>query len=73
MLLLIHALACLVAWLEGLTVVTATPATTTITAGHAFRSITWIGYERLRRQCARLSLPPTEATARLQQMLAEAT
>ena len=72
MLLLIHALASLVAWLEGLTVVTATPATTTTTSGHAFHSITWIGYERLRRQCARLSLSPTGAAARLRQMLAEA-
>jgi hypothetical protein len=73
MLLLIHALASLVAWLEGLTVVTTTPATPTTAYGHASHSITWIGYERLRRQCARLSLPTIEVAARLRQMLAEAT
>jgi len=72
MLLLIHALASLVAWLEGLTVVTATPATTTTTSGQAFHSVTWIGYEQLRRRCARLSLPPTVAAARLRNVLAEA-
>lgn len=72
MLLLVHALASLAAWLEGMTVVTATPATTTTTSGHAFHSVTWIGYERLRRQCVRLSLPPTEAAARLRNVLEEA-
>lgn len=72
MLLLIHALASLVAWLEGLTVVTAMPVITKKTAGHPIHSIAWIGYERLRRQCARLSLSPTGAAARLRQMLAEA-
>jgi Transposase DDE domain len=72
MLLLIHALASLVAWLEGLSIVTATPATTTTTSGQAFHSITWIGYERLRRQCARLSLPLPDAIGRLRQVLAVA-
>jgi hypothetical protein len=72
MLLLIHALASLVAWLEGLSIVTATPATTTTTSGRAFHSITWIGYERLRRRCARLSLPLPDAIGRLRQVLAEA-
>lgn len=71
MLLLIHALASLAAWLEGLTLVTAAPATPMSTARHAFHSITWIGYERLRRQCARLSLPPTESAERLRQVLAQ--
>jgi hypothetical protein len=42
-----------------------------MTAGHLFHSITWIGYERLRRQHARLSLPPPEAVARLRDVLAE--
>lgn len=71
MLLLIHALASLVAWLEGLTAVTAAPGTTTATSGRAFHSVTWIGYERLRRRCARLSRPATEAVVRLRNALAE--
>ena len=72
MLLLIHALASLVAWLEGLTVATAMPATTTTTSGQTSHSITWIGYERLRRQRARLTLPLPKAIGRLRQVLAEA-
>lgn len=72
MLLLIHALASLAAWLEGLTVVTATPATATTISGYANHSITWVGYERLRRRCARLSLPLPKAIERLRQVLAQA-
>jgi hypothetical protein len=72
MLLLLHALASLVAWLEGLTVVTLTSVMTKTNPRRLFYSIAWIGYERLRRRGARLSLPPTQAAARLRQMLAEA-
>lgn len=72
MLLLIHALASLAAWLEGLAVVTATPVRAKTNPVPRNHSITWIGYDRLRRRSARLSLPPTAATARLRQMLAEA-
>lgn len=71
MLLLIHALASLAAWLEGLTVVIATPVAAKISSRQAFHSIPWIGYERLRRQHARLSLPPPEAVSRLRNVLAE--
>jgi hypothetical protein len=72
MLLLIHALASLAAWLEGVTTDTATPATTTTIFKNTSHSIVWIGYERLRRHRARLSLPLPKAIERLRQVLAEA-
>lgn len=71
-LLLIHALATLAAWLEGLTVVTRTEPTPDNVATRRFHSITWIGFERLRRQHTVLSGSPTVAVTRLRQMLAEA-
>ena len=72
MLLLIHALASLAAWLEGLTVVITTSPKTKTRAERRVHSITWVGYERLRRRGARMSCPPTEAAARLRQILAVA-
>jgi hypothetical protein len=71
-LLLIHALATLAAWLEGLTVVCATPASVKAVPTTRTHSILWTGYDRLRRQSARLSASPVAATAQLRQMLAEA-
>ncbi len=71
MLLLIHALASLAAWLEGLAV-SEVAATAKKSATRRLHSIPWIGYERLRRRGAHLSCPPTQGTARLRQLLAQA-
>lgn len=73
MLLLIHALASLVAWLEGLTaeLVTTRPGSSTIPTCR-FHSVTWLGFERLRRQRTRLSHPPAIAAERLRTLLAQA-
>jgi|SRR5512147_1568589 hypothetical protein len=71
MLLLIHALANLVAWLAGLAVLTES----VIQAGAKGRaprhSIVWIGWEHLRRTSARLSLPLSSAAQRLRSILAQ--
>lgn len=73
MLLLIHALATLAAWLEGLAVVTALliahPGLATKRSRH---SAVWLGWEALRRHGTRLSLSPPEACARLRDLLAQA-
>lgn len=72
LLLLIHALATLAAWLEGLNIVTAIPVAEARRSCRRFHSIPWIGFEQLRRQRACFSHSPVPATERLRQMLAEA-
>jgi hypothetical protein len=72
MLLLIHALACLAAWLEGLGAADETKPKSPAPPTRRFHSVMWIGFERLRRQCACLSHPPARSVARLRQLLAEA-
>ncbi|KAF0192292.1 MAG: transposase family protein [Gammaproteobacteria bacterium] len=73
MLLLIHALATLAAWLEGLAIVTASliahPELATRRARH---SAVWLGWESLRRHGTRLSEWPAQACARLRNVLAQA-
>ena len=73
MLLLIHALATLAAWLEGIAIVTALliahPAKATKRLRH---SVVWLGWESLRRHGGHLSLPPSEACERLHDLLAQA-
>jgi hypothetical protein len=73
MLLLIHLLATLAAWLEGLAVaaalLTAQPAIATRRPQH---SAVWLGWESLRRHGAHLSLSPPEACARLRDLLVRA-
>lgn len=72
MLLLIHALASLAAWLEGLNALNEMNPTLPTTPPRRFHSITWVGFERLRRQRAHLSRPPAATIIRLRQLLAEA-
>lgn len=72
LLLLIHALACLAAWLEGLGAADEPEPESTTPPTRRFHSVTWIGFERLRRQSAVLSHSPTTAATRLRQILAEA-
>ncbi len=71
MLLLIHALASLVAWLAGL--VTASPPITppNKTRCPPHHSIIWLGWEALRRNPAQLSLPLAAATRQLRALLAQ--
>lgn len=73
MLLLIHALATLAAWLEGIAIVTAQliehPARVPRRLRH---SVVWLGWESLRRHGARLSIPPRKACERLHDLLAQA-
>jgi hypothetical protein len=73
MLLLIHMLATLAAWLEGLAVLTALltarPASTTRRSRY---SAVWLGWESLRRRGAHPSLSPPDASARLHDLLAQA-
>lgn len=66
-LLLIHALATLVAWLEGL----AAMVTASIAGALPRRSVVWLGWECLRRR-ARTSLPPSVARRQLRELLAQA-
>jgi hypothetical protein len=74
MLLLIHMLATLAAWLEGLAIVTAAviahPVRATRRARH---SIVWLGWESLRRRGARLSVPLAQSRSWLCEQLAEIT
>ena len=73
MLLLIHALATLAAWLEGLAIVTASLIAKPVLATRRVRySAVWLGWESLRRHGTRLSVSPSEACARLRDVLAEA-
>lgn len=72
MLLLIHALATLAAWLEGLAVVSATLRPTDKASSLAHYSTVRIGWERLRRQGQRLSLTYLHLTSRLRERLVEA-
>lgn len=73
MLLLIHTLATLVAWLEGLAVMTAwliaQPAVTTRRSRY---SVVWLGWESLRRHDSRLSLSSHDACLRLRDFIAQA-
>jgi hypothetical protein len=71
MLLLIHALATLAAWLEGLAVASAYLVTPTNRVAHRTRhSLVWLGWESLRRHRARLSWSLHEASTRLRELLA---
>lgn len=73
MLLLIHLLATLAAWIEGLAIVTALAIAHPASAGRRSRhSVVWLGWESLRRHGAHLSLSPPEARACLREMLAQA-
>lgn len=73
MLLLIHMLATLAAWLEGLAVVSALLSTHPATATRRPRhSVVWLGWESLRRHGTHLSLSPPEASARLGDLLGQA-
>jgi hypothetical protein len=73
LLLLIHMLATLAAWLEGLAVITALIiAQPAIAAQRSRHSAVWLGWESLRRHGTRLSVSPPEACARLRDVLAEA-
>lgn len=73
MLLLIHALATLAAWLEGLAIVTASRIAKPLLASQRVRhSAVWLGWESLRRHGTRLSVSPPEACARLRDVLAGA-
>jgi hypothetical protein len=73
MLLLIHMLATLAAWLEGLAIVPAAllaqPALATRRIRH---SAVWLGWDSLRRHGTRLSESPVQACVRLRAMLAQA-
>lgn len=69
MLLLIHALATLAAWLKGLAIASETLARSRRWARY---SVVWIGWERLRQTSRRLSEPIANATTRLQNTLAHA-
>lgn len=71
MLLLIHALASLLAWLEGLAVVSATMLRTGKHPGKGRYSTLWIGWESLRRQRNRLSLTFISAMSGLHALLAQ--
>lgn len=73
MLLLIHALATLAAWLEGVVVLTATIARGGQLSRASHHSTVWIGWERLRRQSNRLSRTFVLATSQLRELLADAT
>ncbi len=71
-LLLIHALASMAAWLEGLAAL-AEPLLHRRHRGEACcYSVVWIGWERLRRSGARLSLPPHAAITPLRELFAHA-
>lgn len=73
MLLLIHALASLAAWLEGLGAETnKTISKSPVTTARRLHSVTWVGFERLRRQRACFSHPPDLAAEQLRTLLAQA-
>jgi len=73
MLLLIHMLATLAAWLEGLAIITAALIRQPVLATRRVRhSAVWLGWESLRRHGTRLSALPSEACTRLREVLAEA-
>jgi hypothetical protein len=73
MLLLIHMLATLAAWLEGLALVTASLIAQPVLATRRVRySAVWLGWESLRRHGTRLSESPAQACVRLRDVLAQA-
>jgi Transposase DDE domain len=73
MLLLIHMLATLAAWLEGLAIVTAYLIAHPIRATRRARhSAVWLGWESLRRRGARLSAPLMQSRSRLLEELSAA-
>lgn len=72
LLLLIHMLATLAAWFEGLAITTALIiAQPAIAAQRSRHSAVWLGWESLRRHGTRFSVSPPEACARLRDVLAE--
>jgi len=72
MLLLIHMLATLAAWLEGLAIITATLVAQPVLGKRRVRhSAVWLGWESLRRHGTRLSESPVQACARLRDLLAQ--
>lgn len=71
MLLLIHALACLVAWLEGLIVITATITRTDHPSSTSRYSALRTGWERLRYTNYRTSLPLHRAASQLRGLLVQ--
>lgn len=71
MLLLIHALASLVAWLAGLVTITNSIASGSKAQCPRHHSIIWLGWEMLRRNPVRLSLPLAAATRQLRTLLAQ--
>ena len=73
MLLLIHMLATLTAWLEGLAIITASLIAQPKRANRRARySVVWLGWESLRRRGARLSVPLRQSCSRLREELAGA-
>jgi hypothetical protein len=71
MLLLIHMLATLVAWLEGLAIVTASLIAEPKRATRRARySAVWLGWESLRRRGVQLSVPLRQSCSRLREELA---
>jgi hypothetical protein len=73
MLLLIHTLATLAAWLEGLAVMTAWFTTRPDTRRRPRHSVVWLGWESLRRHGTHLSHPPAESLALLRAWIVQAT
>lgn len=72
-LLLIHMLATLAAWLEGLAIVTASLVAQPMLATRRVRhSAVWLGWESLRRDGTRLSESSAQACVRLRDVLAQA-
>lgn len=71
MLLLIHLLASLAAWLAGLAAVTNALVQAHTPSRNARYSLLWIGWACLRRGSIRLSGPPAPAFARLRGLLAQ--
>ncbi len=71
LLLLIHALASLVAWLAGLVTTSKPIAPRSKAKCPRHHSIIWLGWETLRRNPARLSLPAATATQQLRALLAQ--
>lgn len=73
MLLLIHMLATLAAWIEGLAIMSAALIEQPGRANKRARySVVWLGLESLRRRSARLSVPLSPSSSRLRNELAAA-
>jgi hypothetical protein len=72
MLLLLHALASVAAWLEGLTALAETSMPQRSHPQRCRYSAVWIGWDRLRRSSARLSAPPNASFTQVRNLLAHA-